>query len=128
MIGLWLLHIKLAFTLGLFTGVMIFVPYLGAILSEIPAVLIALIQGPGKVIEVLILYLGVHVLEAYVLTPMVQRRAIRLPPAVTIMSQMFMFSITGILGIAVATPLAATVIVTVKELYLHEKAEEIKGE
>lgn len=128
MIGLWLLHIKLAFTLGLFTGVMIFVPYLGAILSEIPAVLIALIQGPGKLIEVIILYLGVHVLEAYVLTPMVQRRAIRLPPAVTIMSQMFMFSITGILGIAVATPLAATVIVTVKELYLHEKPEEIKGE
>lgn len=126
MIGLAVLHVKLAFTLGLFTGVMIFIPYLGAIISEIPAVLIALLQGPGKVIEVLILYLAVHALEAYVLTPMVQRRAIRLPPAVTIMSQVFMFSITGILGVAVATPLVATVIVIVKELYLHEKPEEIR--
>ncbi|MGH9584265.1 MAG: AI-2E family transporter, partial [Bryobacteraceae bacterium] len=59
------------------------------------------------------------------LTPMVQRRAIRLPPAVTIMAQVFMFSITGILGVAVATPLAATVIVSVKELYLHEDPKEI---
>jgi predicted PurR-regulated permease PerM len=120
MIGLWILHIPLAFTLGLFTGVMIFIPYLGAIISEIPAVLVALLQGPGKLIEVIILYLGVHCLEAYVLTPMMQRRAVRLPPAVTIMSQVFMFSITGILGVAVATPLAATAIVMVKELYLHE--------
>jgi predicted PurR-regulated permease PerM len=120
MVGLWILNIPLAFTLGLFTGVMIFVPYLGAIISEIPAVLVALLQGPGKLIEVIILYLGVHCLEAYVLTPMMQRRAIRLPPALTIMSQVFMFSITGILGVAVATPLAATAIVMVKELYLHE--------
>jgi len=120
MIGLWILNVPLAFTLGLFTGVMIFIPYLGAILSEIPAVLIALLQGPGKMVEVILLYLAVHCLEAYVLTPIVQKRAIRLPPALTILSQVLMLSLTGIFGIALATPLAATVIVIVKELYLHE--------
>lgn len=123
MIGLYVLHVPLAFTLGLFTGVMIFIPYIGAIISEIPAVLIALLQGPGKLVEVIVLYLAVHALEAYVLTPMMQKRAIRLPPAVTLMAQVFMFSITGILGVAVATPLAATVIVIVKELYLHEQPQ-----
>lgn len=123
MIGLYVLHVPLAFTLGLFTGVMIFIPYFGAIISEIPAVLIALLQSPSTMVEVIILYLGVHALEAYVLTPMVQRRAIRLPPAVTLMAQVFMFSITGILGVIVATPLAATVIVLVKELYLHEQPQ-----
>jgi predicted PurR-regulated permease PerM len=48
MIGLWLLGVPLAFTLGLITGIMIFVPYLGTLLSEVPAVLVALKQGPTK--------------------------------------------------------------------------------
>jgi predicted PurR-regulated permease PerM len=127
MIGLYILQVPLAFTLGLFTGVMIFIPYLGAIISEIPAILIALLQGPTKMIEVIIFYLAVHCLEAYVLTPMMQKRAVRLPPAITILSQVFMLSLTGVLGIALATPLAATAIVLVKELYLQENPNETDG-
>jgi len=74
MLGLWLLHVPLAFTLGLLTAVMIFIPYLGALASEIPAVLVALQQGPRTMLYVLILYLGVHSLEAYLITPLIQKQ------------------------------------------------------
>jgi predicted PurR-regulated permease PerM len=123
MIGLWLLGIPLAFTLGLFTAVMLFVPYAGSVLSAIPAVLIALLQGPMKMVWVIALFSAVHALEGYVVTPLAQRRAVRLPPALTILAQLLMWEVAGLLGVALATPLTAAVIVLVKMLYLHEKPE-----
>ena len=123
MIGLWILGVPLAFTLGLFTAVMVFIPYLGALLSEIPAVLVALKQGPTTMVYVLILYLGVHALEGYVITPLVQKRAVRLLPILTILAQFLMWILTGALGVAIATPLAAAGLVLVKMLYLHEEIE-----
>jgi predicted PurR-regulated permease PerM len=119
-IGLRALGVPLAFTLGMFTGVMIFVPYLGALLSEIPAVLVALGQSPRTALYVVILYLGVHIMEGYILTPLVQKRAVRLLPIVTILAQFLMWILTGLLGVAIATPLAATALVLIKRLYLHE--------
>lgn len=127
MIGLWLLGVPLAFTLGLFTGVMIFIPYLGTLISEIPAVLVALKQGPKTMLYVIILYLVVHSLEGYVLTPLVQKRAVKLFPVLTILAQMFMWTITGVLGVAIATPLAAAGLVLVKMLYLNEEISHASG-
>ena len=123
MVSLWLLGVPLAFTLGLLTGVMIFVPYLGALLSEIPAILIALRQSPTTMLYVIVLYLVIHGLEGYILTPLVQRRAVRLPPVLTVLAQLFMWIITGFLGVALATPLAAVGLVLVKMLYLNERIE-----
>lgn len=127
MIGLWALGVPLAFTLGLFTGVMIFVPYAGALLSEIPAVLVALSVSPRTAIYVLILYLGVHAMEGYVLTPLVQKRAVRLMPVVTILAQFLMWLLAGLLGVAIATPLAAVGLVLIKRLYLHESIHHREG-
>jgi predicted PurR-regulated permease PerM len=123
MIALWILHVPLAFTLGLLTGLMIFIPYLGALAAGIPSVLVALQQGPHIALIVLIVYLGIHMAEGYILTPLVQKRAVRLPPILTILAQLLMWILTGLLGVAVATPLAASVLVMVKMLYLHEPIE-----
>ena len=123
MIGLWLLGVPLAFTLGLFTAVMIFVPYLGSVISAVPASLVALMQGPMEMVWVLVLFTAVHLLEGYIITPLAQKRAVRLPPALTITAQITMWSLTGLLGVALATPIAAAVIVIVKMLYLHEQPE-----
>jgi predicted PurR-regulated permease PerM len=120
MLGLWLLHVPLAFTLGLMTGLLIFIPYIGALLSEIPAILVALTVSPHTALYVLILYLGVHIIEGYLLTPFVQKRAVRLPPLLTILSQLIMWEIGGLLGVLVATPMAAVGLALVKTLYLHE--------
>jgi predicted PurR-regulated permease PerM len=90
--GLWLLGIPLALSLGLVAGLLEMMPYLGPWLSVIPAALVAFLVGPWHVLMVLGLYLGVHILEGYVLGPLVQRRAVRLPPALTLLAQVLLGS------------------------------------
>jgi predicted PurR-regulated permease PerM len=121
MIGLSLLGVNLAFTLGLITGLLIFVPYLGTLFSEIPAVLVALGDSPKKALYVIILYQILHAMEGYIITPLVQRRAVRLRPILTVLSQILMWTLVGPLGVAIATPLAATGLVLVKMLYLNQE-------
>lgn len=118
MVTLWILGVKLAFILGLFTGLMVFVPYAGTILSGIPSVLMALQKGPWTALWVVILYSVFHLIEGYILTPLVQKRAVRLPPVLTVLAQFFMWSFAGILGVAVAAPLTAASMVLINELYL----------
>jgi predicted PurR-regulated permease PerM len=121
LVGLWIMGVPLAFTLALLTALMLFVPYVGSIIAFVPTVLVALTQGPMKMVYVTILYLGVHIAEAYVITPIAQRRAVRLPPALTLISQLFMWIVAGVLGVVVATPLAAVGLVVVQRLYLKKK-------
>lgn len=123
MIGLWCLGVPLAFVLGLFTGAMIFVPYVGSWLAFVPTVLVSFTKGTETAISVVVLYLVVHALEGYVLTPLVQKRAVLLPPVLTILSQFFLWEVSGLLGVALATPLAAAGLVLIKTLYLHEEVE-----
>lgn len=65
------------------------------------------------------LYPILHMTKGYLLTPLVQKKAIRLPPVVTIVTQYFIWTVAGILGLATAAPLASAGIVLVKELHLH---------
>lgn len=123
-IGLTILGIPLAFTLALFTAVMLFIPYVGSLISLVPASLVALMQGPGKMLEVIILFLAIHGLEGYLITPLSQKRAVRLPPVITILAQLLMWLIAGLIGLMIATPLAAAALVLMKMLYFHENREE----
>ncbi len=123
-IGLQLLGVPLPWTLGLITGLAVFLPYAGTVLAGIPSVLMGLQRSPHTAVYVLILYTLLHVAEGYFLTPLVQRRAVRLPPVLTILTQYFLWAVAGILGLAVAAPLAGAGIVLVKELYLHVPAEQ----
>lgn len=125
LIGLWLLGIPLAFTLALFTSLMLFVPYAGAILAFIPTALIAFTKSPVSMLYVTALYLGIHIAEGYVITPLAQKYAVRLPPALTLLSQLFMWKVAGLLGVFVATPLAAASIVIVKSYQGARRPENI---
>jgi predicted PurR-regulated permease PerM len=118
LVGLWIMGIPLALTLSLFTALMLFVPYLGSVTAYIPTALVALTQSPMKMVYVTVLYLGIHIAEGYVITPLAQRRAVRLPPALTLIAQLFMWTVAGVLGVLVATPLAAVGLVVVQKLYL----------
>jgi len=122
-IGLSILRIPLVFTLGLLTGVLVFIPYLGAFIAFIITILVTLSDDPSKVPWVVVLFLAIHVTEGYLLTPMVQKRAVYLPPAVAILAQVLMGILLGFFGIAVATPMAAAALVLVKILYLKQAPE-----
>lgn len=104
-LGLWLLGVPLAFTLGLIAGVLSFIPYLGPILGLIPALLIAVVESPMLAGWVLLLYGGVHLAESALLTPLIQQRAIAMPPAILITAQLVGGVLIGPLGVLLAAPL-----------------------
>jgi predicted PurR-regulated permease PerM len=126
-IGLWLLGIPLALTLGLLAGGLLFVPYLGSITAAIPALLIALTVGPMHVVYVALLYIGIHLADGYLLDPALQRRAVRLPPLVVLAGQLVFGELWGILGFALATPLVACLLVLVRMLYVENLAAGAKA-
>jgi predicted PurR-regulated permease PerM len=124
-IGLTLLGVKLSGTLGLLAAILSFIPSLGPAISVVPAIMMALTVSPTMAIWVALLYAGVQTLEANVITPLIQRRAISLPPAFVLGSELLMGLLLGGAGLAFATPLAAVILVLVNMLYiqdhLHEK-------
>ena len=119
-IGLRLLGIPLAFALGLLAGLLLFVPYLGSIASAIPALLIALTVGPMHVLYVALLYVGIHLAESYLLSPLLQRRAVDAPALLVLGAQLIAGALWGILGLMFATPIVATALVVVRMLYVED--------
>lgn len=119
-VGLWLMGIPLALTLGVIAGILELVPYVGAWLAAVPAVLVALLRSPGHALAAAAFYLGLHILEGYVLAPLVQRRAVHLPPALALVSQFLLGELQGVLGLFVAAPLTVVAIVFVKMLYVED--------
>lgn len=130
-LALWMLGIPMPFALGVLTGILNFIPNFGPILAAIPAILLALTEGPNKAIYVAVLYLVIQNLEGFVLTPLVQQRTVSLPPAVILISQVLLGVLAGTLGVLVATPLAATAMVMTKMLYVEDALNdpvEVPGE
>lgn len=114
-IGLWLIGMPLFAALGVLAAVFSFIPYLGPVLSAVPALLIALAQSPTMGLWVLLLYLGVQTAESYLLTPQFVQRAISLPAAAILMVQLLFGVFFGILGVAFASPISATILTIVQK-------------
>lgn len=119
-IGLTILGVPLSGTLGLIAAILSFIPSLGPFISVIPAILLGLTISPTMGIWVVLLYLGVQTLEANVITPLIQHRAISMPPALILGSELLMGLLLGGAGLAFATPLAAVGLVLVNMLYVED--------
>ena len=118
--GLWLLGVPSALILALISGVLEFIPYAGAIASAIPAIMVALVQGPELALWVVGLYVVVHHVEAYVIQPLVQQFAVEIPAVITLFALLAFGLLFGFLGILLAAPLAVVSYVLVKRLYVIE--------
>lgn len=119
-LGLWALGIPLAFGLGLLAFALEIIPNFGPVLSAIPALLIAWTQGTSQFWWVLALYMGIQTLESYVISPLVQQRAVRLPPALSILAVVLFGLVAGPLGVFAAAPLTVAMIVLIKVLYVQD--------
>jgi len=106
-LGLWALGVPLAGTLGIIAALMTFIPNVGPIVSVVPAALLALAISPGKGLFAVLLFVLVHFLEGNIITPLLQRKIVRLPPALTLIVQLLLAVIAGPLGLALAAPLTA---------------------
>jgi predicted PurR-regulated permease PerM len=118
--GLLLLGAPFPFALALLAGLMEFVPYVGPFLAAVPAILVGFAEGTELALYIGLLFLAVQLLESYVLAPLVQHRAVHIAPAAILFAQVLMGAIVGALGVAVATPLAAAVMVAVSMLYVED--------
>ncbi|HEY7600775.1 MAG TPA: AI-2E family transporter, partial [Candidatus Limnocylindrales bacterium] len=119
-IGLHLLGVPFALPLALFAGFAEFVPYIGPIVAAVPAVLVAFAEGPELALWTAGLYIVIQSVESYLLTPLVQQRAVYLPPALLLFSQVILGVTAGPLGVIVATPLAAAGLVAINKLYVED--------
>jgi predicted PurR-regulated permease PerM len=106
-IGLEIIGIQGSFILGIQAGLLAFIPTVGAILAGLIVVLASLASGWVAALSALILFLGVHALESYVLTPIIQRHALDIPPATLFAFQILLGIVFGIWGLALALPLMA---------------------
>jgi predicted PurR-regulated permease PerM len=118
--GLWLLGIPNSAVLGVFTAFMTFIPNLGPVLAFIPALLVALSEGMMKAFYVSIFYLIVQNIEGNFLTPMIQRKFIHVPPVLILSIQVLLMTLIGFLGILLAMPLLACMLVLVQMLYIED--------
>lgn len=118
--GLWLLGVQSSLVLALISGTLEFIPYAGAITSAIPAVMVALVQGPELALWVVGLYVVVHHIEAYLIQPIIQQFAVEIPAVITLFALLAFGLLFGVLGILLAAPLAVVTYVLVKRLYVIE--------
>lgn len=126
-LGLWLLGIPLALTLGLLSGLLNFIPNVGPILAAAPAILIALTHGPADAPYVALLYFAYQSADGYLLTPIVTQRTVSVPPAVTLLAQVLLGASAGLYGLLLASPITAAVIVAVRLLYVEDVLHDRRG-
>ena len=119
-VGLWLIGVPLAPSLGILTGLLEFIPVIGPFIAAVPAILLAFTNGTGQVFWVIGLFIAIEQLEGNLLVPLVQQRTVSLPPAVTLTSVLIFGVLFGFLGLLVATPLAAVILVLVRRLYIED--------
>lgn len=119
-LGLWLIGVPAALTLGLIAGLLDFIPFIGPIIAAIPAVLIALGADPQMALWTAGLYFLVQQVEGNVLDPIVQQHMVSLPPAYLLFALVAAGLIFGIPGVILGAPLSVVIFVLVKRLYVRE--------
>ena len=119
-LGLTVIGVPSALTLALLAALLEFVPFIGPILSAIPAVLLAFVQGPEMALWTLLLFFIVQQIEGNLLEPMVQQRAVDLPPVLLLFALAAGGLLFGTVGIILASPLTVVLYVMVKRLYVQE--------
>ena len=127
-VGLRWLDVPLALTFGLLAAALTFIPNFGPVISVVPPAILALADEPARALHVAGLYLAIQVVESYAVTPLIQRRTVSMPPALTITSQVVLGVVVGPIGVAVATPLTAAAMTIVRMVYVEDLLEDAAAE
>jgi predicted PurR-regulated permease PerM len=122
-----ILHVKAAFAIGLLAGLFEFIPTVGPLLSAVPGVAMGFLDSPEKAATVAVAYWGIQFLENHVLIPLLMKGGMDLPPALTVVTQALLALVFGFLGLMVAVPMLATVMVMVQVLYVERRDADEKS-
>jgi predicted PurR-regulated permease PerM len=117
------IHVKAAVPLGILAGVAKFIPIVGSIFAAIPAIAMAFIDSPHKALVVTLGYIVIQFLENHLLVPVLMKKGVDLPPAMTLGIQALMAVLFGFLGLLVAVPLLAAILTIVRTMSAREMRE-----
>ena len=115
-----LIGVRGALPLGVIAGIFEFIPNVGPTLSAVPAILMGLVDSPQMALTVAGVYWGIQFLENNLLIPYLMSEQLDLPPALTLITQVVMATVFGFLGLFVAIPLLATIVVMVRMLWIED--------
>jgi len=119
-LALMLIGVQAAVALGVIAGILEFIPYVGPILSCVPALAMALLDGPEKALWVAAAYTAIQQAENHILIPLVMKEGVDIPPVLTILAQATFALVLGFLGLLVAVPIVGALLVAVKLLYVED--------
>ena len=104
---LWFYGVPLAALLGLLTGLLAFIPNIGAVISGLLMVTVGFSGGVDMGLYTIFVYFFVQTIDGYVLIPLIAKKTVDLAPAVVLGAQLILGVLFGILGLALADPLMA---------------------
>ncbi len=120
-LGLWILNVPYFLAFGVFAGIAAIVPFFGTLFSTLLPAFFALgVSGLTKALAVVALGVGVHLIEANFVAPVVMERQINLPPVITIAGVLLIGKLFGLAGLVVAVPILAVVLVLGRHILLGE--------
>ena len=122
-VALMIFGVPMALVLGIITGILAFIPNIGAIVSGILMVAVGFSAGAHTGFAAIGIYLFVQTLDGYVIIPMVARRTVDLPPALTLSMQILAGTLFGVLGLTLADPMTAMIKVALERSSENEAAD-----
>ena len=115
---LWVFGVPMAGLLGILTGLLAFLPNIGAIISGVLIVLVGFSGGMDTGLYAVGVYLVVQIVDGYLIVPMVAKRAVDLAPALVLAAQILFGALFGIIGLFLADPIVAMI-----KVYLEERSK-----
>lgn len=122
-IGYSLIGLPLAFALALIAFFLAFIPNVGPWIAGVPAVLVGLTVSPQMALYVILVYGGIQLVETYLITPIIFQKTVNLAPALLLFFQVLLGILQGALGLLLAAPILAVLLVVVNELYIKDALE-----
>ena len=119
-VAMYFIGVPLALLIGFLAGVFNFIPNFGPLFALVPALILSLIEGPEKALWVVLTFMVLQTIEGYFLLPIILRRAVDIPGAMTIIAQVLLSLLAGPIGLALAAPLTAATLIIVKMLYVED--------
>jgi len=125
-VGLKFLQIEPVLPLAILAGILEMVPMIGPIISAIPAVLVASGTSWWLALSVIIFYFLVQQLENHLIVPLVMKRAVGVPPLISLLAFLIGAKIAGVIGIILSIPVFLCLQVLVQE-FIFEKEKETEN-
>ena len=119
-LGLWAVGVPSAAALGLLAGLSEFIPYVGPTAAMVPALGLAATAGSDALVWALVVFLVIRVIHTNLITPLLQRHVVHVPPAVTLFAILGIGTVFGLFGLFFSGALLVVIFTLIRSLYLRE--------